>query len=115
MSSKDATQALEDILENIILASSFVKDFNYLSFLMDKRTVYAVVRALEIISEAVRRLPEEVFTRHPHVPWAGIKGAGNIYRHDYEDVLEMRVWETVINALPPLEKVIREELSRLEK
>jgi len=115
MSSKEATQALEDILENILLANSFVKNFNYLSFFMDKRTVYAVIRALEIISEAVRRLPEEVCTRHPHVPWAGIKGAGNIYRHDYEDVLESRVWETVINALPPLEKVIREELDRTKE
>jgi uncharacterized protein with HEPN domain len=95
MSSKESTQALEDILENILLAFSFVKNLNYLSFLMDKRTVYAVIRALEIISEAVRRLPEEVRTRHPHIPWAGIKGAGNIYRHDYEDVLESRVWETI--------------------
>ena len=33
--------------------------------------------------------------------------------NDYEDVLESRVWATVINALPPLEKVIREELEEL--
>lgn len=73
--------------------------------------MYAVIRALEIISEATRRLPEEIYNRHPYIPWAGIKGSGNIYRHDYEDVLESRVWATVINALPPLEGVIREELS----
>jgi uncharacterized protein with HEPN domain len=112
MSSKEAKQALEDILENTLLASAFVKNITYQAFLDDKRTVYAVIRALEIISEAVRRLPEEIFKRHPAIPWAGIKGAGNIYRHDYEDVLESRVWETVINALPPLENVIREELDR---
>lgn len=110
MSSKEAAQALEDILDNILLASSFVKNTTYEAFIADKRTVYAVIRALEIISEATRRVPEEIYSRHPHIPWAGIKGAGNIYRHDYEDVLESRVWATVINALPPLEKVIREEL-----
>jgi uncharacterized protein with HEPN domain len=115
MSSKEATQALEDILHNILLAYSFVKSTTYPEFLMDTRTVYAVIRALEIISEATRRLPEEIFSRHPHIPWVGIKGAGNIYRHDYEDVLESRVWATVIDALPPLEKVIREELGELYK
>ncbi len=113
MPSKDATQALEDILDNILLASSFLKNTTYEMFLTDKRTIYAVIRALEIISEATRRLPEEICSRHPQIPWAGIKGAGNIYRHDYEDVLESRVWATVINALPPLEKVIREELEEL--
>lgn len=115
MFSKEATQALEDILDNILLASSFVKNTTYQAFIMDKRTVYAVIRALEIISEATRRLPEEICNRHPNIPWAGIKGAGNIYRHDYEDVLESRVWETVVSALPPLEKVIREELCRIEE
>lgn len=115
MPSKEATQALEDILDNILLAPSFVKNMSYQEFLADKRTVYAVIRALEIISEATRRLPEEIYNRHPHIPWAGIKGAGNIYRHDYEDVLESRVWATVINALPPLERVIREELGELYK
>lgn len=111
MFSKEASQALEDILDNILLASSFVKNMTYQAFLEDKRTVYAVIRALEIISEATRRLPEEIYNRHPYIPWAGIKGSGNIYRHDYEDVLESRVWATVINASPPLEGVIREELS----
>lgn len=115
MPSKDATQALEDILENSLLASSFVENITYPEFLNDKRTVYAVIRALEIISEAVRRLPEEICNKHFSIPWAGIKGAGNIYRHDYEDVLESRVWETVINVLPPLERVIRQELGRMEK
>lgn len=114
MSSKEAIQVLEDILDNILLASSFVSSMTYQEFLADKRTVYAVIRALEIISEAARRLPEDICDRHLHIPWAGIKGAGNIYRHDYEDVLESRVWATVIDALPPLEKVIREEIDRRE-
>ena len=57
MPSKEAIQALEDILDNSFLASSFVKNTTYQEFLTDKRTVYAVVRVLEIISEATRRLP----------------------------------------------------------
>jgi uncharacterized protein with HEPN domain len=68
MSSKEAIQVLEDILDNIILASSFVSRMSYQEFLVDKRTVYAVIRALEIISEATRRLPEDICNRHPHIP-----------------------------------------------
>ncbi len=39
-------------------------------------------------------------------------GAGNVYRHDYEDVAAESVWETVQRALPPLRAVIEVELER---
>ena len=61
---------------------------SYADFLVDRRTVYAVTRALEIISEVARRLPDELLEHYPHLPWKDIKGAGNVYRHEYEDVLE---------------------------
>jgi uncharacterized protein with HEPN domain len=72
-----------------------------------------VTRALEIVSEAVRRLPEGLCSRHPHIPWPDIRGAGNVYRHDCEDVLDIRLWATVQHALGPLDAVIRQELDAL--
>jgi uncharacterized protein with HEPN domain len=45
-----------------------------------------VTRCLEIISEASRRLPDGLKARHPAIAWKEMAGAGNIYRHDYEDV-----------------------------
>ena len=72
--------------------------------------MHAVTRCLEIISEASRRLPNEVKARHPAIPWKQIAGAGNVYRHDYEDVAAEFVWETVERALPPLRTVIEAEL-----
>jgi uncharacterized protein with HEPN domain len=39
-------------------------------------------------------------------------GAGNVYRHDYEDVAAQYVWDTVQRALPPLRVVIEQELAR---
>lgn len=41
-------------------------------------------------------------------------GAGNVYRHDYELVLDKAVWDTVHNSLGPLRTVVEEELRRLE-
>ncbi|MGH9809815.1 MAG: HepT-like ribonuclease domain-containing protein [Terriglobia bacterium] len=56
--------------------------------------VYAVTRCLEIISEASRRLSDPLKARHPSIAWREIAGAGNIYRHAYQDVAASRVWDT---------------------
>ena len=106
-------QTLVDIRDNVELARSFVAGMSYEAFAADRRTVYAVIRALEIISEAVRRLPQEVCDRHEAIPWQDIRGAGNVYRHDYEDVLDARLWATVQGALDPLDHSVRAELARL--
>ena len=76
------------IRDNIHLARSFVAGFDYERFRADPRTVYAVTRALEIISEASRRLPATMKKRRAAIPWPDIAAAGNVYRHDYEDVRE---------------------------
>lgn len=56
------------------------------AFTDDLKTFYAVIRALEIISEASRRLPDEMKARHPDVPWRSIRDAGNFYRYSYDNV-----------------------------
>jgi uncharacterized protein with HEPN domain len=71
-----------------------------------------VTRALEIISEAVRRLPAELRDRHPELPRA-IMGVGNVYRHNYDTVAEEYVWRTVHESLPALLAVIEAEIGRL--
>jgi uncharacterized protein with HEPN domain len=70
-----------------------------------------VIRCLEIISEASRRLPVSLKNRHPDVSWKDIAGAGNVYRHDYEEISTDMVWNTV-KALPDLLQVVEQELSR---
>jgi len=112
MPSKSATGALLDIQRQIELARSFVEGMTFEHFRDDRRTVYAVIRCLEIISEASRRLPGELKDRQPHVPWANMAGAGNVYRHDYEDVADEMVWQTVQDSLGPLLAVVRDELQR---
>jgi uncharacterized protein with HEPN domain len=60
MPSKPADTALRDILHHIRLATSFSAGFEHTAFGHDLKTVYAVTRCLEIISEASRRLPDDV-------------------------------------------------------
>lgn len=86
----------------------------YKQFCEDLRTVYVVTRCFEIISEASRRLPKQLKARHPAIAWTDIAGAGNVYRHSYEDVLERILWQTLQHALEPLKAVVEEELHRSE-
>ena len=72
-----------------------------------------MTRALEIISEASRRLPAAIKQRRPELPWVDIAGAGSVYRHDYEDVRERRLWITLQKDLGPLLLVVEQELRDL--
>ena len=76
MHSEQTDIALRDILHHIDLAISFTKGFRRDSFKSDVRTVYAVTRCLEIISEASRRLPDALKARHPEISWKQMAGAG---------------------------------------
>jgi uncharacterized protein with HEPN domain len=70
-----------------------------------------VIRCLEIISEASLRLSPELKARHPTITWGDMAGAGNVYRHGYDSIVARRIWEAVRIALPPLRKVIEQELA----
>ncbi|KJC54846.1 hypothetical protein UB31_04355 [Bradyrhizobium sp. LTSP849] len=105
---------LRDILHHIDLAVEFARGFDREAFTADLRSVYAVTRCLEIISEASRRLPENLKARHPAIAWKQMAAAGNVYRHNYEDVAAHLVWETVQQALPPLRTAVEEEIARLQ-
>lgn len=115
MPSKSPTSALIEIRDNIDLALSFVSGLTFDTFSGDKKTVYAVVRCLEIISEASRRLPADLKNRHPNIPWLDVAGAGNIYRHDYENVVESMIWRTLGNSLGALRDAVAAELSGLNE
>ncbi|MGQ0446551.1 MAG: HepT-like ribonuclease domain-containing protein [Beijerinckiaceae bacterium] len=99
--------------DNCEHAKQFVAGLSFEDFKTGRRTFYAVTRALEIISEAARRLPPALHERHPHLAWRAIMGVGNVYRHDYDNVAEEFVWRTVQNSLPALLAAIADEIARL--
>lgn len=112
MRSERTRGVLRDLLHQINLATEFVQGYDRKVFNADVRTVYAVTRCLEIISEASRRLPDELKARHPAISWKQMAAAGNVYRHDYEDVAAQLVWNTVQHALPSLKAAVEAELLR---
>lgn len=112
-SDSDPRRWLHDMRHNIHLAQRFLRGLTYEHFRGDQLHFYAVTRCLEIISEASRRIPQDIKARHPDIPWAEMAAAGNIYRHEYEDVAERRVWGTVEDRLPPLLAAVERELRDL--
>ena len=111
MPSEERSGALRDILRNVRLAEQFVQGHTLETLQADEKTLYAVVRCLEIISEASRRVPDAVKVRHPDIEWREMAAAGNVYRHDYEDVTARRVWRTLQDHLPALRSAIEQELA----
>jgi uncharacterized protein with HEPN domain len=80
------------------------------AFEADIHKRWFVKRGIEIISEASRRLPEDLKARHPEIPWPKVAGIGNVLRHNYEDVAAPVLWNVVRDDLPSLEAVCRTEL-----
>jgi uncharacterized protein with HEPN domain len=111
MRSERERGVLRDILHHIDLAESFARQQSFEALRANPMPLYAITRCLEIISEASRRLSDELKARHPHLPWREMAAAGNFYRHNYEDVLPSRVWRTVHEDLPPLRAAIEQELA----
>jgi uncharacterized protein with HEPN domain len=94
---------LVDIRTATLNAKKFVIGMDYASFVADDKTVYAVVRALEIIGEATKRLPQTVRDLAPGIPWRAIAGSRDKLIHDYFGVDLVNVWHTVTVDLERLE------------
>jgi uncharacterized protein with HEPN domain len=76
----------------------------------DWQRQWLVERGVEIVSEASRRLTNELKASHPEIPWQKGGGIDNVLRHDYESIAAP-MGKLVQTDLPALEKVCREELA----
>jgi uncharacterized protein with HEPN domain len=112
MPQTSATASLKDIVEAIETIRGEMQGVTLTAFEYDKIKRWVVERGIEIISEASRRLPQDLKGRHPDIPWPKVAAIGNILRHEYQDVAHDVLWHVVNEDLPQLEKVCRIELAR---
>ena len=99
--SRDDTY-LVDILESAKMAWDYVFDKDWDEFHEDTQCQDAVVRRIEIIGEAARRLSQETRDKYPQIPWREMTSMRNLVIHEYDVVDINQVWDTVQNKIPPL-------------
>lgn len=99
---REYTDSLNDMLENAQRAIRFIKGMDYQSFAKDEKTVYAVIRAVEIVGEAAANVPAEARAKYKNIPWEEVKGMRNKLIHRYFGINVEVVWQTVQEDLPTL-------------
>ncbi len=102
---------LEDILDAMEKAELLIEGVNYEKFEADFRINFAVIRALEIIGEASKRLPDDVRVKYPEIPWKGMAGMRDRIIHGYDNVDYQIIWEVVKNDIPAIKPLVEKVLS----
>jgi len=113
MPERDFEDYLKDLLDAMDKAQSFVDGLDYETFKDDDRTFFAVVRALEIVGEAVKHIPDSVREENPEIPWKDMAGMRDVLIHDYFGVDAQTVWLTVTEKIPQVKSLIKRMLEVL--
>ncbi|MBB6181215.1 DUF86 domain-containing protein [Pseudorhizobium flavum] len=103
---RDVLLILDDILEMITLIERTVRGRTRKEIERDHILNLGIQRAIEIISEASKHVPQELLEQAPDIPWRSIRGMGNILRHEYHRIADDVIRDVVDHDLPLLKQAI---------
>jgi uncharacterized protein with HEPN domain len=102
VSPRDWRERIQDILDAIAEIQKFTLESDFNSFAKDPRSIRAVEMNFIIIGESAGRIPPEIEEAYPQIPWSLMRAMRNRIVHDYFQVDEKLLWDTIQNDLPPL-------------
>ena len=105
----------QDILTSALAAQEYLEGLSLDAFLDLREKQDAVIRALEVMGEAARRLSQEARDAIPDIPWRRLTGMRNILIHQYDNVDLNLVYDTVKEFLPPLIQRLRMILEKEQR
>lgn len=112
--SRDYKVYIQDILEAISNIHEYTDGMTPESFESDKKTIDAVVRNLEIIGEAAKKIPKKICDEFSVVPWQRIGGLRDILIHEYFGIDLQIIWDVIQNKLVDLENISKQILAKAD-
>lgn len=104
---KDNKFYIQHILDAIKIIEGYLKNINYDDFLKDKLVQDGIIRELEIVGEAAKRLTEDFKNDYSKIPWKYVCGMRDKLIHDYFGVDLDEVWKTTTEDLKELKQELK--------
>ncbi|MFH1942763.1 MAG: DUF86 domain-containing protein [bacterium] len=104
-----------DILTCVKETQEFTHGMDFETFAKERKTVNAVLRSLEVMGEAAKRIPAEIRKKYPEIPWKRMTGMRDKLIHEYSGVDLEIVWNVVQQELPPIKPLVVRLLEELER
>lgn len=110
---RDYKVYIQDIIDAIEKIQKFTEELTFEVFRADEKTVFAVIRALEVIGEAAKNVPQSLRAKHPSIPWKEMAGMRDKLIHEYFGVKYEVVWDTIKTELPQLKPIFEKLLGNI--
>jgi uncharacterized protein with HEPN domain len=107
---RDERLLLKGILTALDSIDSYINGMSFEAFVVDDKTVNAVIYNFLVIGEAVKRLPQTITDTYPEIPWRQIAGMRDKLTHTYFSIDYELVWKTITVVLPQYRAVIQKIL-----
>lgn len=115
MKIRDYRDYLQDISDSIDDVGNFTKDMTFEKFAKDRKTINAIIRSIEVIGEATKKLPTSVKDKHPSIPWKRMAGMRDKMIHEYFGIDVEILWKVVKEDIPSLKTSIQNALKMANK
>ena len=109
---KDPLIFIKHILESIDKIEAFSKNLSKKTLSKNELKQYAIIRAIEVIGESVKNLPDSLKNKYPNVPWKEIAGTRDKMIHHYFGVDLNIVWDIISKEIPKLKEDIKDILKK---
>ncbi len=109
---RDGRVFLDDIAAACRKIGRYASSLSFEQFREDEKTVDAVLRNLEVIGEAAKKLPAPMREKIEGIDWSRIAGLRDVLIHDYFTVDLEIIWDIVRNKVPELQQRVDAYLDR---